>query len=95
MPNYSFVHKLHSATVKNENNALYPVMDNIFFKFIVSNLSLTQFVPQDKHLIEYILLFAFLYIQNTRQLSLFIYVYRIVFEVRRIFSIILIYSQDM
>ena len=55
MPNYSFVHKLHSATAKNENNALYPVMDNIFFKFIVSNLSLTQFVPQDKHLIEYVL----------------------------------------
>lgn len=95
MPNYSFVHELHSATVKNENNALYPAMDNIFFKFIVSNLSLTQFVAQVKHLIEYILLFAFLYIQNTRQLSLFIYVYRIVFEVCRIFSIILIYSQDM
>ena len=95
MPNYSFVHKLHSATVKNENNALYPAMDSIFFKFIVSNLSLTQFVAQVTHLIEYILLFAFLYIQNTRQLSLFIYVYRIVFEVRLIFSIILIYSQDM
>lgn len=95
MPNYSFVHELHSATVKNENNALYPAMDNIFFKFIVSNLSLTQFVAQVKHLIEYILLFAFLYIQNTRQLSIFTYVYRIVFEVCRIFSIILIYSQDM